>query len=74
MYVVINKNKTATHYVNMAKVKNGNNIKKQSGHPWYGGKSIQFKQTPMSKEIIVVHDQACVLLVQDAINNACEEL
>ena len=48
-------------------------LKKRRGHPWYGGKLIWFKQTPTEKEILVAHDQACVI-VQDDINTTREKL
>ena len=57
----------------MAHLKKEKIEKKRSGHPWYGGKLIRFKQTPTENEILVAHDQACVI-VQEAINTARKEL
>ena len=51
----------------MAHLKKEKIEKKRSGHPWYGGKSIRFKQTPTEMEILVAHDQACGI-VQKYIN------
>ena len=59
-----NKIMTVSHIIktNMAHLKKEKIEKKRSGHPWYGGKSIGFKQMPTEKEILVAHDQACVIV------------